>query len=49
MMGDTPRASTYINSIQNKYAVNGFPWPFYDMEAGWYMRLNNYMMGKRPL
>src|SRR5436305_3593571 len=48
-MGDTTRVNTYINNIQSMYAANGFPWPFYNMEAGWYMRLNNYMMGKRPL
>lgn len=48
LMGDAPRANTYISNIQSKYAANGFPWPFYDMEAGWYMRLNNYLMGKRP-
>ena len=48
-MGDSSRVNTYINTIQTKYAANGFPWPWYCMEAGWYMRLNAYMLGKRPL
>lgn len=45
-MGDKSRLGTYINSIQSKYVNNGFPWPFYNAEAGWFMRANNYMMGK---
>lgn len=45
-MGDKTRLATYINSIQSKYVNNGFPWPFYNAEAGWFMRANNYMMGK---
>ena len=49
VMGDTNRVNTYINSIQSKYVATGFPWPWYNMEAGWFMRLNAYMMGKRPL
>jgi hypothetical protein len=44
-MGDNARVATYINSIQNKYVNSGFPWPFYNAEAGWFMRANNYMMG----
>ncbi len=48
VMGDTGRANTYITNIQNQYVNNGFPWPFYSMEAGWFMRLNAYMLGKRP-
>src|SRR5947209_7975852 len=48
VMGDTGRVNTYINNIQNQYVNNGFPWPFYSMEAGWFMRLNAYMLGKRP-
>jgi hypothetical protein len=47
-MGDTSRVNTYINAIQNQYVNSGFPWPFYSMEAGWFMRLNAYMMGQRP-
>ncbi|HXB20130.1 MAG TPA: hypothetical protein VNV88_02055, partial [Candidatus Solibacter sp.] len=45
VMGDTGRVGTYINAIQNQYVKNGFPWPFYSMEAGWFMRLNAYMLG----
>jgi hypothetical protein len=45
-MGDNTRLATYINSIQAKYVNNGFPWPFYNAEAGWFMRANSYMMGK---
>jgi hypothetical protein len=48
VMGDTGRVNTYINTIQNQYVKNGFPWPFYSMEAGWFMRLNAYMLGRRP-
>jgi hypothetical protein len=45
-MGDKTRLTTYINSIQSKYVNKGFPWPFYNAEAGWFIRGNNYMMGK---
>jgi hypothetical protein len=45
-MGDNSRLATYINSIQSKYVNHGFPWPFYNAEAGWFMRANSYMMGK---
>lgn len=45
-MGDNVRLATYINSIQSKYLNNHFPWPFYNAEAGWFMRANSYMMGK---
>jgi hypothetical protein len=48
VMGDTGRVNTYISNIQNQYVNNGFPWPFYSMEAGWFMRLNAYMLGRRP-
>ncbi len=43
--GDSTRVNTYINNIQSKYVSKGFPWPWYDAEAGWFMRLNAYMMG----
>lgn len=49
MMGDTSRTNTYINTIDNKYVNTGFPWTWYSMEAGWFMRLNKYMMGGRPM
>jgi hypothetical protein len=48
-MGDTNRVNTYINNIDNKYVKTGFPWTWYNMEAGWFMRLDAYMMGGRPL
>jgi hypothetical protein len=44
-MGDAVRLSTYINSIQNKYVNTGFPWPFYNAEAGWFIRANSFMVG----
>jgi len=45
-MGDKTRLSTYIGTIQSKYVNSNFPWPFYIAEAGWFMRANNYMLGK---
>lgn len=45
-MGDNTRLSTYIGTIQSKYVNSNFPWPFYIAEAGWFMRANNYMLGK---
>ena len=44
-MGDQARVATYINNVQSKYVNSGFPWPFYNAEAGWFMRANNYMLG----
>jgi hypothetical protein len=48
-MGDESRAGAYLDSIQKRYAANNFPWPWYGLENGWYMRLNAYLMGKRPI
>jgi hypothetical protein len=45
-MGDKSRLSTYISSVQTKYVNTGFPWPFFSAEAGWFMRANNYMLGR---
>jgi hypothetical protein len=45
-MGDNSRLSTYIATVQSKYVNSNFPWPFYIAEAGWFMRANNYMLGK---
>jgi hypothetical protein len=45
-MGDKTRVATYINTIQSRYVNQGFPWPFYNAEAGWFMRANNYMLGR---
>jgi hypothetical protein len=49
IMGDATRVSTYIQSIEAKYVNNGFPWTWYSAEAGWFMRLNAYALGARPL
>ncbi len=48
LMGDNARVDAYISTIQQKYVNTGFPWTWYTMEAGWFMRLNAYMMGSRP-
>ena len=48
LMGDSGRVNTYIQNIQTKYVSQGFPWTFYNMEGGWFMRLNYYMGGGRP-
>jgi hypothetical protein len=45
-MGDQARVTTYINTVQSKYVDSGFPWPFYNAEAGWFMRANNYKLGR---
>ncbi len=45
-MGDNTRTAAYVNAIQSKYVNAEFPWPFYVAEGGWFMRVNNYMMGK---
>jgi hypothetical protein len=44
-MGDTARVGTYINTVQGKYGA-GYPWPFYNAEAGWFLRANNFMIGR---
>jgi hypothetical protein len=43
-MGDTGRLGTYIDTVQRRYG-SGYPWPFYNAEAGWLLRANSYMMG----
>jgi hypothetical protein len=43
-MGDRARVGTYISTVQGKYGA-GYPWPFYNAEAGWFLRANNFMMG----
>jgi hypothetical protein len=45
LMGDSGRVGTYANSARAKWVNKGFPWTWYSMEAGWYMRLANYMDG----
>ncbi|HEY0556895.1 MAG TPA: hypothetical protein VGG20_21740 [Thermoanaerobaculia bacterium] len=49
LMGDTGRVDTYIATIQDRYVSQGFPWPWYDAEAGWFIRVNSYRLGNRPL
>ncbi len=44
-MGDKTRVATYINTIKNTYVDSDFPWPFYNAEAGWFLRANSYMLG----
>jgi hypothetical protein len=51
LMGDTTRVNSYITAIQTKY-VNGTPAfqsPWYCAESGWFIRVNNYMLGGSPL
>ena len=48
LMGDTARVATFAQSIETKYVSKGFPWTFYSAEAGWFLRLNAYMLGARP-
>lgn len=49
LMSDTARVNDYIVTIQSKYVDADFPWPWYCAESGWFIRVNNYMLGKRPL
>jgi hypothetical protein len=44
LMGGTSDVNSYIDSIQSAYVNNGFPWPWYCLEAGWFIRVNNYML-----
>jgi hypothetical protein len=37
--GDTRRAQTFTAAIERVYGARGYPWPWYDLEAGWYMRV----------
>lgn len=48
-MNDITRANSYIVTIQNKYVNQGFPWPWYCAESGWFIRVNHYIVGERPL
>jgi hypothetical protein len=48
-MGDRARVNQYIQTIQTTYVATGFPYPWYCAEAGWFMRVNNFMLRhKRP-
>jgi hypothetical protein len=44
-MGDKSRVNRYITTIQNNYVAAGFPWPWYCLEAGWFIRVNAFMLG----
>jgi hypothetical protein len=43
--GDTSSVNKYITTLQKKYVnvTPDFPWPFYDAEAGWFIRANAEM------
>lgn len=47
-MGDTARTNAYLAAVKQKYQNLGFPWTWYSMENGWYMRTLAYMQGVRP-
>jgi len=47
LMGDTGRVGTYANSVRSKWVNKGFPWTWYSMEAGWYLRMAAYMDGNK--
>lgn len=49
VMADTNRVTTYTETIESKYVNSGFPWPWYSAEAGWFIRLDSYMLGRGPL
>jgi hypothetical protein len=44
-MGDNSRVNSYILTIQNQYVATDFPWPWYCLEAGWFMRVNALQLG----
>ena len=44
LMGDVTRVNQYIRTIQNDFVDQGFPWTWYSAEAGWFIRVNNYML-----
>lgn len=45
-MGDSARVNTYIVNVQHLYVNKGFPWPFYSMEAGFFMQVNAFYAGE---
>lgn len=45
LMGDTGRVNTYLTSLESKYVSHNFPWTWYCMEAGFFMRTNSQMLG----
>jgi len=38
VVGDRQRAAVFASSVERRYARAGFPYPWYDLEAGWYLR-----------
>jgi len=44
LMGDNTRVNQFIDGIQNDFVNQAFPWPWYSAEAGWFIRVNNYML-----
>jgi len=47
-MGDTARVGQYMQNVEAKFVSQGFPWTWYNMENGWFMRMANYEDGVRP-
>ena len=47
LMGDTTRVNQYIHTIEDDFVDQGFPWTWYSAEAGWFIRVNNYMLRSR--
>jgi hypothetical protein len=47
-MGDTARVDQYMQNMEARYVSQGFPWTWYNMENGWFMRMANYEDGVRP-
>lgn len=45
VQGDRDRAAAYSNAVQRRYAAAGFPYPWYDAEAGWYARMLDGLQG----
>jgi hypothetical protein len=39
IVGDASSAETFANAVQKRYAAAGFPYPWYDAEAGWYVQM----------
>jgi hypothetical protein len=48
-MGDTTRVSRYLDTIQTNYVDTNYPSPWYNAEAGWFIRVNNYELGNGTL
>ena len=45
VFGDRARAEVYSNAVQRRFAAAGFPYPWYDAEAGWYARMLDGLQG----